>query len=150
MFLVNSRLGLVSATPSGYGREVLHPTGAILLPKLRIHFAEFLNQSYLARLSILYLSTCVGLGYWYPRSSLEAFLDGMGSTASPIAARHRVSALMRSGFAWTSAYALTPGQPTPGSVRPSVSLHRWPTTHWAGRPRRAFLSKSDSAWTRRE
>jgi hypothetical protein len=83
VFLINSRLGLVSATPSGFGREVLHPTGAILLPKLRIHFAEFLNQSFLARLSILYLSTCVGLGYGYPRSLLEAFLDGMGAVASP-------------------------------------------------------------------
>ena len=150
MFLVNSRLGLVSATPSGFGREVLHPTGAILLPKLRIHFAEFLNQSYLARLSILYLSTCVGLGYGYPRSSLEAFLDGVGSTASPHAARHHVSALMRPGFAWISAYALTPGQPTPGSVYPSVSLHRWPTARWVGRPRRAFLSKRVSAWSRLE
>ena len=78
MFLVNSRLGLVSATPSGFGREVLHPTGALLLPKLRSHFAEFLNQSYLARLSILYLSTCVGLGYGHHVNSLDAFLGGMG------------------------------------------------------------------------
>ena len=57
---------------------VLHPTGAFLLPKLRNHFAEFLNQSFLARLSILYLSTCVGLGYGYQTNSLEAFLGGMG------------------------------------------------------------------------
>ena len=78
MFLVNSRLGQVSATPSGFGREVLHPTGALLLPKLRSHFAEFLNQSYLARLGILYLSTCVGLGYGHHAHSLEAFLGGMG------------------------------------------------------------------------
>ena len=42
---------------------ILHFTGAILLPKLRNYFAEFLNQSYLARLGILYLSTCVGLRY---------------------------------------------------------------------------------------
>ncbi len=123
MFLVNSRLGLVSATPSGFGREVLHLTGALLLPKLRNHFAEFLNQSFLARLSILYLFTCVGLGYWCPRISLEAFLDGMGSVASPKAARHRASILMRSGFAWISIYTLTPGQPSPGSTYPSVSLH---------------------------
>ena len=78
MFLVNSRLGLVSATPSGFGREVLHPTGALLLPKLRSHLAEFLNQSYLARLSILNLSTCVGLGYGLREHSLEAFLGGLG------------------------------------------------------------------------
>jgi len=35
LFIKNSRLGLVSAAPSGFGREVLHPTGAPLLPKLR-------------------------------------------------------------------------------------------------------------------
>ena len=33
---------------------------ALLLPKLRSYFAEFLNEGYLARLSILYLPTCVG------------------------------------------------------------------------------------------
>jgi hypothetical protein len=78
VFLVNSRLDRVSATHSGYGREVLHPTWALLLPKLRSHFAEFLNQSYLAHLSILYLSTCVGLGYGHHMNSLDAFLGGMG------------------------------------------------------------------------
>jgi hypothetical protein len=41
----------------------LHPTKAILLPKLRIYFAEFLNEGYPAPLSILYSSTCVGLRY---------------------------------------------------------------------------------------
>ena len=34
----------------------IHPTGAPLLPKLRGHFAEFLNESFLAPLSILYLA----------------------------------------------------------------------------------------------
>lgn len=33
-----------------------------LLPKLRGYFAEFLRESYLAPLSILYLPTCVGYG----------------------------------------------------------------------------------------
>ncbi len=42
------------------------------------NFAEFLNQSYLAHLSILYLSTCVGLGYGHHVNSLDAFLGGMG------------------------------------------------------------------------
>ena len=78
MFLVNSRLGQVTAAPSGFGREVLHLTGAPLLPKLRGQFAEFLNQGLLARLGILYLSTCVGLGYGYRMHSLDAFLGGMG------------------------------------------------------------------------
>ena len=34
-----------------------------LLPKLRGHFAEFLQRSSLKRLGMLYQSTCVGLGY---------------------------------------------------------------------------------------
>ena len=55
---------------------------------------------------------------------------------------------MRPGFTWVSFYTLTPGQPTPGSAYPSASLHCWPTTNWVGRPRRAFLSKLDSAWAR--
>jgi hypothetical protein len=52
---------------------------ALLLPKLRRYFAEFLNHSYLDRLGILYLTTCVGLGYGPQQHSLEAFLDSMGS-----------------------------------------------------------------------
>ena len=79
MFLVNSRLALVSAASSGSGREVLHPTKAPLLPKLRGQFAEFLDQSSPDRLRILYVPTCVGLGYGHRVSSLEAFLGSMGS-----------------------------------------------------------------------
>ena len=39
-----------------------HSTGAPLLPKLRGHFAEFLNEGSSDRLGILYLPTCVGFG----------------------------------------------------------------------------------------
>ena len=56
MFLVNSRLGLVTATLI---------KRVPLLPKLRGHFAEFLRESYLAPLGILNLPTCVGFGYGY-------------------------------------------------------------------------------------
>jgi hypothetical protein len=62
VFLLNSRLGRFTAAPSGFGREGLDPTGAPLLPKLRGHFAEFLNEGSPDRLGILYLPTCVGLG----------------------------------------------------------------------------------------
>ncbi len=62
MFLVNSRLGLVTAAPSGSGSKCLHPDGAPLIPKLRGHFAEFLNEGSLDHLGILYPPTCVGLG----------------------------------------------------------------------------------------
>lgn len=62
MFLVNSRLSLFTAAPSGSASKSLHPTGAPLLPKLRGNFAEFLNEGYLDHLGILCLSTCVGFG----------------------------------------------------------------------------------------
>ena len=62
MFLVNSRLGLVSA--AFHAQDVKPFTRpAPLIPKLRGHFAEFLNHGYLDHLGILYLTTCVGLGY---------------------------------------------------------------------------------------
>ncbi len=54
-----------------------------LLPKLRGQFAEFLNHSSPERLSILYSTTCVGLGYGPYMHSLEAFLDSTGSLTSP-------------------------------------------------------------------
>ena len=121
MFLVNSRFPLVCAAPSSSGREVRHPTGALLLPKLRRHFAEFLNHSSPDRLGILYLPTCVGLGYGHQVSSLEAFLGSMGSVTSPSTARHHVSGFMGPGFTWCPPYTLTPGQPTPGMTYPPAS-----------------------------
>lgn len=82
MFLVNSRLGLFSAAPSRSSSLYLHATGAPLLPKLRGHFAEFLNEGSLARLRILSSPTCVGLRYGHRHSSLEVFLGSMGSATS--------------------------------------------------------------------
>ena len=38
-----------------------------------MHFAEFLNHSSLNRLGILYLSTCVGLGYGHHVNSPLGF-----------------------------------------------------------------------------
>ncbi len=62
MFLVNSRLGLVTAASSGSRSKSFHLNEASLLPKLRDDFAEFLNEGYLDRLGILYPPTCVGFG----------------------------------------------------------------------------------------
>ncbi len=124
MFLVNSRFPLVSAAPSSSGREVRHPSRALLLPKLRRYFAEFLNHSSPDRLGILYLPTCVGLGYGHRASSLEAFLGSMGSVTSPETVRHRVSEYVAGGFAYRPSYTLTPGQPTPGLTYPPASPHR--------------------------
>ena len=79
MFLVNSRLGLVTATPSSSTGMPLHPTGASLLPKLRDEFAEFLDGGSPVHLGMLYQPTCVGLRYGRSGPSLEAFLGGPAS-----------------------------------------------------------------------
>ena len=63
----------------------------LLLPKLRRYFAEFLDHSSLDRLGILYLTTCVGLGYGPQQHSLEAFLDSMGSPYFATTATHHPS-----------------------------------------------------------
>ena len=103
------------------------PTEAPLLPKLRGQFAEFLNQSSPDRLGILYLPTCVGLGYGHCANSLEVFLGSMGSVTSPETARHRISRLMPDGFAYRTLYMLTPEHPSvrvdlPSCVTPSLFM----------------------------
>ncbi len=45
-----------------------------------------------------------------------------------------------------SPYTLTPTQPSAGLAYLPASPHRWPNTNRVGRPRRAFLSRLDSAW----
>ena len=87
-----------------------------LLPKLRGYFAEFLNHSSLVRLGILYLTTCVGLGYGPCVSSLEAFLGSIGSPNSPHSAMHHLSDVVNDGFAYRSSYRLTPVQPLTGTA----------------------------------
>ena len=83
MFLVNSRFPLVSAAPIPSHQRVVFKVGAPLLPKLRGHFAEFLNHNSLDRLSILYLITCVGLGYGRLKPRADAFLGSIGSPNPP-------------------------------------------------------------------
>ena len=95
MFLVNSRLGLFSAALFR----------APLIPKLRGHFAEFLNNPSPVGLRILSSSTCVGLRY--------------GHLSIPYTfSRHRASrtSLLKFG-------PLRPGQPTPGSRYLHVSVY---------------------------
>jgi len=63
VFLVNRRLGLVTAAPSRSWGKPIHATGAPLLPKLRGQFAEFLDGGSLVHLGLLDQPTCVGLRY---------------------------------------------------------------------------------------
>jgi hypothetical protein len=89
---------------------------AHLLPKLRCHFAEFLNQSSPKRLRILSLPTCVGLRYDHQINSLEAFLGSVGSTSLyPKRDPHHLSVLYkRVDLPALSTYGFEPPIPTDG------------------------------------
>ena len=119
MFLVNSRYRLVTAAPSRSACESHHADGALLLPKLRSHFAEFLNEGSLKRLGILTLPTCVGLRYSHHKDSLRGFswqhgINQFMSKRTP----HHLSVLNGTADLPTvPTYRLEPGQPSPG----------WPT-----------------------
>ena len=123
MFVVNSRLGLSSATPKCFDRFESTHFKAPLLPKLRGHFAEFLNEGSPAHLRILSPPTCVGLRYGHPRVSLEAFLDSVGSVSSPIllSAPHHFSGLTYRGFASRTPYELR--REFPSSRLPTLLCH---------------------------
>ena len=124
MFLLNSRLGLFSAAPSRSACYTLHATGAPLLPKLRGHFAEFLNEGFLARLRILTPPTCVGLRYGHLVSLLEVFLDSMGAATSVLVfPPHHLSGFMQDGFACLAPYWLGRAFPIARLAYPPVSPH---------------------------
>ena len=111
MFLINSRFPQFSATHTRSPPHRWITLKAPLLPKLRGHFAEFLNHDSLDRLSILYLITCVGLGYGRLKPRVDAFLGSIGSpNHPPKGAPIRSQPYMRDGFAYLSAYTLGPGQ----------------------------------------
>ena len=53
---------------------------ATLLPKLRVHFAEFLNAGSLERLRIFFSPTCVGLRYGPWQAPLRDYFSAPAST----------------------------------------------------------------------
>ena len=69
------------------------PVRALLLPKLRSQFAEFLNEGSLARLRILSLPTCVGLGYGHRLTFPRGFSwqYGVNHFVAITATRHNLS-----------------------------------------------------------
>ena len=88
MFLLNSCLGRFSAAA----------LAALLLPKLRSHFAEFLNNTSPAGLRILSSSTCVGLRYG-PLLHDSGFSRQEGAAASLLCfTPHHAFVLCRTDF----------------------------------------------------
>jgi hypothetical protein len=137
-------LGLVTATTPSM--MPLAPGMAPLLPKLRGQIAEFLNQCSLDRLGMLYLPTCVGLGYGCQDHSLETFLGSIGSPTYAITPQPCTPA----GFPWRTAYTLSPRQPPRGLGYLPASSPRSPTTTRPNhRPRKGSqLVRVASALTR--
>ena len=102
---------------------------ATLLPKLRVHFAEFLNESSHKRLRILAPPTCVGLRYgqcysWSrPRIFLAAGVNDF-FRVSPLLSSPSLP-LMSPGFAKATGYDGSTGYPSPVSptlLRPPTAL----------------------------
>jgi hypothetical protein len=124
MFLVNSRLGLFSATSlSFYVSYILQAVP--LLPKLRGHFAEFLNNSSSARLRILSSPTCVGLRYGRLFRSIEAFLGSLDSRTSLLVFFRSLShldVLKARDLPLASVYMLSRTLPVVRFLYPSASL----------------------------
>ena len=128
MFLVNSRLGLFTATPSCYIRVGLYTTGVPLLPKLRGDFAEFLSESYLAHLSILYQPTCGGLRYGYPLTLSAKLFLAVWSQHLPLRRKSLVASVYNefADFPTNSTYATQQALPVacvPILLRPSASCN---------------------------
>ena len=144
MFLLNSCLGQFSAASFE----------APLLPKLRGHFAEFLNNASPVGLRILSSSTCVGLRYGCHANN-SGFSWQLGAEASLLQfAAHHVFGLS-DGFAFQTPTSLAPVFPFP-----AYALHTCPhssvylryrnlnllSIDYASRPRlRSRLPQSRSA-----
>ena len=130
MFLVNSRLGLVSATLNALNAKS-NTSQVPLIPKLRGYFAEFLHHDYLDRLGILYLSTCVGFGYGRLTTRSRSFSRQHRITQSTQqnVLTHHVSGTTERGFTYAPPYTLSLRQPPLRMSYLPASLRSLPTTH---------------------
>ena len=99
---------------------------AMLLPKLRIHFAEFLNASSSVRLCLLGSPTCVGLWYGPPQHILRGSFPARRLRALHPPVRGLPHGSAQDGHLTPplSASPLCPGLPAPGRVSPYASPHR--------------------------
>ena len=113
-------MGLSTAAPRAPEASSFTPR-APLLPRLRGHYAEFLDHGSPDRLGILYPPTCVGFGtggWSLPRGFFsEAWAHRLRQNRLRLASR----ALCGGGFPCPAPYALSRGRPEP---RPATLLRR--------------------------
>ena len=97
---------------------------ALLLPKLRSHFAEFLNNASPVGLGILSPSTCVGLRYGYHMNN-SGFSWQWACTLHYFHFAPHHSFGLVDGFSFPPPILLAPGSPLPAgahSLRPHSSV----------------------------
>ena len=95
---------------------------ATLIPKLRVHFAEFLNEGSPAHLRILSPHTCVGLRYGRCSSHQKLFSTVWGQRLREYFYSLRVTPQPQPcGFAYMTAYTLA--QELPISCSPTLLCH---------------------------
>ena len=120
MFLLNSRLGLFSAASFE----------APLLPKLRGHFAEFLNNGSPVRLRILSSPTCVGLRYGHLYNCQQLFSPAWIHMLPYLSSVLHKIRLMLSVLHYSTASLTPQALPSTCSCYPSVSLLRSYRWYW--------------------
>ncbi len=106
-------------------------TQAPLLPKLRGHFAEFLNKGYPVRLRIFSSPTCVGMRYGHLTTYLATFLASVNSSTSLlIFTPHHRPALTACVLHYMLASRFGRRNPTPRIDYPTVSLPHLNVARW--------------------
>ena len=83
MFLLNSRLGLLTVACAALAGRAGGTAEALLLPKLRSYFAEFLSEESLVHLEVLTLTYLCRIAVRALSAfAAEVFLAGTGSPES--------------------------------------------------------------------
>ena len=114
---------------------------AILLPRLRNHFAEFLNGGYLDHLRLLASPTCVGCGYGRVLDSSTRFFSEVWR--QPLMAIAFASPLRECelpDLPGSSPYRL--GGPASGSTGSLLASSVTPSTSWSPSPRHGNINPS--------
>ena len=87
MFLVNSRLGLLSAPPARSPREEVHPPGGPFSRSYGANLPSSLTRTHPSTLVLSHPPTCVGLRYGRSRLPLRGFSRRWGSTRLALVSR---------------------------------------------------------------